>query len=194
MNSNNKIYNLQSLKEILANAKKVGLFGGSFYPAHIGHLEISKYAIDFLELDYVIWLVSPQNPLKPKYKTNLQDRCLYAESIVDSPKIIVSDVEKEIKSKYTFDTIEFFCNTFPKISFTWMMGVDCLETFHLWEQYENFTNFVDIAIFDRPGYTNLMESSLAGKELLKNMNNRVIFCHNKKIDISSSAIRAKTND
>ena len=193
MDSNKKIYNLQSLKQILAGAKKVGLFGGSFYPAHIGHLEMSRYALDALELDYVIWIVSPQNPIKPPYKTSLEDRSLYAASIIDSPKILVSNIEQEIKSKYTYDTIEFFCRSFPKIAFTWMMGIDCLKTFHLWEHYQDFTNLIDIAILERPGYENYLESTLYGKELLKNMNNRVIFCHNKMIDISSSAIRAKSN-
>lgn len=194
MDSNKKIHNLQSLKKILHGAKKVGLFGGSFNPAHIGHLEISKYALNFLKLDYIIWLVTPQNPSKPPYETSLQDRCNYALAIIDQPKILVSDIEQEIHAKYSYDTIDFFCKTFATINFTWIMGVDCLKEFHLWEHYNKFTQLVNIAIFDRPGYPDYMTSTIAGNELLKNSPNRVIFCQDKMIDISSSAIRAKSHD
>lgn len=185
---------MQSLKKILAGSKRVGLFGGSFNPAHIGHLEISKYALTFLNLDYIIWLVTPQNPLKPPYKTNYQDRCNQSLSIIDQPNLLISNIEQEIHSKHSYDTIDFFYKTFSSIDFTWIMGVDCLKEFHLWEHHNEFTNLVDIAIFDRPGYSSYMESTVAGKELLKNAKKRVIFCQDKMIDISSSAIRAKSHD
>lgn len=194
MESNKKIHNLQSLKKTLQNSNKVGLFGGSFYPAHVGHLEISKYALSFLDLDYILWIVAEQNPLKPPYKMDLASRCDYALRLNDEPKILITDIEKEINSKYSYETIKFFYYTFPKTKFTWIMGVDCLKEFHLWQHYKEFSDLVDIAIFDRPGYQSYMESTIAGKELLKSSKNRVIFCQDKMIDISSSAIRAKSYD
>ncbi len=189
MDSNNKIYNLQSLKNILKNKLRVGLFGGSFNPAHIGHLEISKYALSKLNLDYVIWLVAVQNPLKEKYKTSFSTRCIDAAKFTNHDRILVSDIEYEINSPNSFFTIDFFCRTFKDIEFTWMMGADCLESFYLWENYSKFTQLVDIAIFDRPGYSKFIESSNDTKELLKNSVHRILFCREKMIDISSTEIR-----
>lgn len=194
MDFSKKIYNLQSLKNTLSASTRVGLFGGSFNPAHIGHLEISKYALSKLNLDYVIWLVAEQNPLKAKYKTSFQDRCELAAKFIDDQRILVSNIEKEIASMNSFFTINFFCRLFPKTSFTWMMGADCLQEFHLWEGYNHFTDLVDLAIFDRPGYSNHMESGENIKELLKNSSHRVIFCKDKMIDISSTEIRRKLGD
>lgn len=194
MDFSKKIYNLQSLKDILSSGDRVGLFGGSFNPAHMGHLAISKYAMRALKLDYVIWLVAEQNPLKEKYKTNFQTRCIEAAKFVDDDRILVSNVEAEIGSANSFFTINFFCTSFPKITFTWMMGADCLKDFHLWEEYNHFTDLVDLAIFDRPGYSSYMESGDNIKELLKNPSYRVIFCKDKMIDISSTEIRRKLGD
>lgn len=194
MDFSKKLYNLQSLKDTLSSSTRVGLFGGSFNPAHIGHIEISKYALSALDLDYVIWLVAEQNPLKEKYNASFQERCAQAQSLVDDDRILVSNLEKEISSTNSFCTINFFCNKFPKIDFTWMMGADCLQEFHLWEEYNHFTDLVDLAIFDRPGYSNYMESGDNIKELLKNPSHRVIFCKDKMIDISSTEIRRKLGD
>lgn len=194
MESSKKIYNLQSLKDTLSHSIRVGLFGGSFNPAHVGHLEISKYGLSVLNLDYVIWLVAEQNPLKVKYNTSFEDRCIHASEFIDDNKILVSNVESEIKSQNSFSTIEFFCDSFPSIRFTWMMGADCLKDFHLWENYNHFTDLVDLAIFDRPGYSVYMEDGDNIKELLKNPSHRVIFCKDKMIDVSSTEIRRKLGD
>lgn len=195
MHSNNKIYDLQSLKDLLAcSGRNIGLFGGSFNPAHNGHIAMSEYGMLSLHLDYVIWLVSPQNPFKPKYKKSLEERSNYAASIIEDDKILVSTMEVEIDSKYTFQTIEFFCSNFKHHNFTWMMGADCLESFHLWENYDKFMELVDIAIFDRPGYSYYQKNTVCIKELMKNHKHRIIFCKNELVNISSTEIRAKYND
>ncbi|MBP7190122.1 MAG: nicotinate (nicotinamide) nucleotide adenylyltransferase [Rickettsiaceae bacterium] len=195
MHFNNKIYDLQSLKTILSgNPKKIGLLGGSFNPAHHGHVEMSKYALSHFNLDYVIWLISPQNPFKPKYKKTIEERANYAASIIDNSRILISTMEAEIESKYTFKTIEFFGLNFPNHNFIWMMGLDCISSFHLWEYFDKFTEFVDIAIFERPGYLSLAKSVEEIQGLMKSHNHRIILCKNKLVNISSTEIRAKNND
>ncbi len=189
MHSNQKALDLQ-----LLNRKKVGLLGGSFNPAHTGHLEMSKYAIDKLGLDHVIWLVTPQNPLKPPYAKTLEERAEYAAEVANKAPIIVSIIEKDIKSTCTYDTLLYFRKSFPETEFTWLMGGDCLGQLHLWEHFDEFTNLMNIAIFNRTSTSGYVESTIGGKflkkESLKNNQFRVIFCDNKLVDISSTEIRS----
>ena len=61
---------------------KIGILGGSFNPAHFGHVYISNIALKILQLDEIWWLVSPQNPLKVNYSTaSLKDRLKNAKKI-----------------------------------------------------------------------------------------------------------------
>lgn len=189
MNYNHKQLNLQ-----LLNDKRVGLLGGSFNPAHAGHLAMSEYSIDNLNLDLVIWLVVPQNPLKPSYAKSLEERELYANVIANHEKILVSTLEEEIKSKNTYDTLVYLHNACPNTQFTWLMGADCLAKFHEWENYDKFTKLVNIAIFNRRGSEEYKATTIAErmlqKESLKNNGSRVFFCDNELVDISSTEIRA----
>lgn len=190
MHSIPKIYNLQDLRATLSKGyHKIGLLGGSFNPAHTGHLEISKYAINELGLDCVIWLVAEQNPLKPGYEQTLQERASFANQVANHSKIIVSTMETEIHSKCTYDTLMFFVQNLPNLEFTWLMGADCIAQFHLWENFDKFADIMNMAIFARTGYENTTDS-IAWKELLKKHKYSIIFCTNTKIDISSTKIRA----
>lgn len=198
MHFTRKIYNLQDLKNTLHNnssntIKNIGLLGGSFNPAHIGHLKISQYALSELGMDYIIWLIAEQNPLKPPYKWTLQERAEFANHAANHPQILVSTAEIDIGSKCTYDTLLFLVHSFPNINFVWLMGVDCIAQFHLWENFDKFTEIVEIAIFDRTCDVDV-KNSIAGKELLKKRKHRVVFCTNKKINISSTAIRTAKHD
>lgn len=132
----------------------IGLFGGSFNPAHQGHLELSQHAIDALNLDQVWWLVSPQNPLKP-----INDMAPFANRLIEAkalasvqPKIIVTDLEAQLKTTYTIDTLRTLKRLFTSSRFVWLMGSDNLEKFHLWKDWEEIVKTVPIAVFRRPGY------------------------------------------
>lgn len=192
MNYNPKKLNLQ-----LLNNKNIGLLGGSFNPAHTGHLEMSKYALHKLSLDLIIWLVVPQNPLKPPYEMSLEERASYAAKVADHERIVVSTLEDEIKSRNTYDTLVYLRKTYHDTKFTWLMGADCLERFHEWENFDKFTNLVNVAIFNRKGCAKYLTSTVAGrslkKESLKNNQFHVLFCDNELVDISSTEIRASIN-
>lgn len=157
---------------------------------------MSKYALDKLGLDLVIWLVVPQNPLKSSYKTSLQERARYAAEVAKDERILVSTLEEDIKSQNTYNTLVYLRKTFPSTEFTWLMGADCLARFHEWENFDKFTNLVNIAIFNRKGSEDYQTSTIAGrvlqKESLKNNQFHVLFCDNKLVDISSTEIRAGT--
>lgn len=138
---------------------KVGLLGGSFNPAHDGHLAISLLAINKYQFDYVIWLVANQNPLKQDYKYDIFTRCADALSIANHPKIIVSSAEYDLGVYYAYDSLKALINRFSEVSFTWLMGIDNLGNFHQWYQYQNIPALCPIIIFDRPVSNRLVNNS-----------------------------------
>jgi len=134
--------------------KQIGLLGGSFNPAHEGHVAISEAALQRLSLDAVWWLVSPQNPLKQAATLAPFDtRVKQAEGIVTNPRIKVMDFEGEENLRYTIETLEWLGQQFPTTNFVWLMGVDCLDDFAKWKSWEKIMNIVPFAIFARPGYS-----------------------------------------
>jgi nicotinate-nucleotide adenylyltransferase len=196
MQNTSKIYDLQSFATLPLAGKKVGILGGSFNPAHAGHLAVSQKALE-LGLDYILWLVAPQNPLKPPYESSLKKRVELASQLVKcNPQIMVSFLEDEIKTTNTYDTLSYLTSHFPKTDFIWLMGVDCLKEFHLWENYDKFPELVDIMIFNRDGYEDLLVNSIAGKLLkaksCKKYESGVIFVEEKLSGLSSTEIREMT--
>jgi len=132
---------------------RVGLLGGSFNPAHGGHLRISREALKRLRLDQVWWLVAPQNPLKPKRDTAPFDKRLArAEAVARDPRIRVSDLEARLGTRYTVDTVARLQARFAEIGFVWMMGADNLVTLHRWRRWEQLVRRLPIAVFDRDPY------------------------------------------
>ncbi len=90
----------------MSDRKRIGLLGGSFNPAHRGHLHISEAALNRLNLDEVWWLVSPQNPLKSADgMADMDDQIAAAKAYASNPDIIISDLERELGTVYTIDTL-----------------------------------------------------------------------------------------
>lgn len=133
--------------------KRIGLLGGSFNPAHKGHLAISEEALKCFKLDSVWWLVSPSNPLKdPSELAPLDVRMKQAQKLATNPRILVTDLEQKHDLNYTFKTLEYLKRTFPDSKFIWLMGTDCLLEFSKWKHWEKIIEMVPFAIFARPGY------------------------------------------
>ncbi len=132
----------------------VGLLGGSFNPAHDGHRYISLLALQRLRLDQVWWLVSPQNPLKPRIEmAPFAERFAGAEAMARDRRIVVSDFEQRIGSTYTADTLDRLTRRFPRHRFVWLMGADCLVEIHRWRRWHDIFRTMPIAVFDRPTYS-----------------------------------------
>ncbi len=131
---------------------RIGLLGGSFNPPHEGHLHVSDMALKLLGLDYVWWLVSPQNPLKPtRGMAPLDKRIADATRLVHQRKVIVTDAERLLGTQFTVDTLAALKRRFPGISFVWLMGSDNLETFHRWKDWARIPAMVPVAVVMRPG-------------------------------------------
>jgi nicotinate-nucleotide adenylyltransferase len=135
----------------LTRGMRVGVFGGSFNPAHEGHAHVAETARRRLRLDRVIWLVSPQNPLKSAHETaDLAERMAGARSLARGPNMIVSDAETRFGSQYTIDTVRAFKARFPGVKFVWIMGADSLATFHRWRGWTQIMREVPVAVVSRP--------------------------------------------
>jgi nicotinate (nicotinamide) nucleotide adenylyltransferase/ribosome silencing factor RsfS/YbeB/iojap len=130
--------------------------GGSFNPAHGGHLHLSRLALKHLDLDEIWWLVSPQNPLKPArgmapFAVRLEDARRVAAA---QPRILVSDLENRLgSSRYTADILGTLRRRFSRLRFVWLMGGDNLVQIPHWERWAEIFQTVPIAVFDRPSYS-----------------------------------------
>jgi nicotinate-nucleotide adenylyltransferase len=136
-----------------ADGLRIGLLGGSFNPAHAGHLYVSETARKRLGLDAVWWLVSPGNPLKDKSSmAPLGVRLDGARRIAGrNPAIHVSALERQLGTIYTVDTVKALQRRFPKLRFVWLMGSDNLEQFSRWRRWDEIARTSPIAVIQRPG-------------------------------------------
>lgn len=140
----------------LEKGMRIGLFGGSFNPAHEGHAHVAETARVRLGLDKIIWLVSPQNPLKPKDETApLAERIALISPFI-GPHDIISDFESQIKATYSLDTLRALKARYPGVKFVWIMGADSLANFHRWRGWVQIARMIPMAIVSRPGV--LMQS------------------------------------
>ncbi len=137
----------------LGPGMRVGLLGGSFNPAHEGHAHIARTALTRLRLGRVIWLVSPQNPLKTARATaSLAERMAGARRFAAGPRMIVSDLEARLGSRYTLDVVLRLKARYPAVRFVWLMGADNLASFHLWRGWQKIARSVPICVVARPGW------------------------------------------
>jgi nicotinate-nucleotide adenylyltransferase len=139
---------------------RIGLLGGSFNPAHEGHLAISLEALKRLRLDRVWWLVSPQNPLKPTDETaDLEKRLAGARRVARHPRVTVTDLERRIGTRYTVDTLGWLSRK-CRARFVWLIGADNMAQLPQWRRWRCLVRMVPIAVFDREPYSYV---ALAGR-------------------------------
>ncbi len=136
----------------VAPGLRIGLLGGSFNPPHEGHIHVSEMALKKLGLDYVWWLVSPQNPLKPSQDTApLDKRIALATRLVHARRVIVTDIERLLGTRFTIDTLAALVRRFPEVHFVWLMGSDNLVDFHRWKDWPGIVELMPVAVVMRPG-------------------------------------------
>ena len=171
----------------LENKKKIGLLGGTFDPAHIGHIKISITAKKIFKLDKVIWAITKKNPYKKNSSLNLKERISYAKKISLKNKFIkIGFYEDKIKSNKTINLIKFFIKKNKNTEIYFIMGADNLINFHKWKKYNLIPGLCKILVFDRDGYKSKSLKSLSFK---KYNNKSLEFIKFKKVKISSSQLR-----
>ncbi len=137
----------------LWNSARVGLLGGSFDPAHQGHVHASLVALKRLRLDRVWWLVTPQNPLKPgSLRLDFNERMKRAHRAADHPKITVTDVERRLGARYTADVLDRLTLRYPSVHFVWIMGADNFVQLPQWRNWTRIMSTVPVVVVARPRY------------------------------------------
>lgn len=129
----------------------VGLFGGSFDPPHQGHVHVTLEAMKAFGLDRVWWLVSPGNPLKSRGPAPIDQRVEAARSIMQHPKVEVTDIEDLTSTRATADTLAALRRLYPQVRFVWLMGADNLAQFHKWKDWRLIMDTVPVGVVARPG-------------------------------------------
>ena len=138
--------------------RRIGLLGGSFNPAHEGHLHVSQQALQKLGLDEVWWLVSPQNPLKtadglePLATRVALARKLAGHGLIRG-RIHVDAPELALGTRYTLDTVVALRRAYPHARFVWLMGADILPQLVRWKDWRRLFEAIPIAAFARPGWS-----------------------------------------
>ena len=165
---------------------KIGILGGTFDPAHKGHLTISKEAVKRFMLKEVIWAITKKNPFKKKSNTNLIIRIKNCKKIIGNKKYIkVGFYEDIIKSNRTINLINFFYKK-KKREIYFLMGADNLVNFHKWHKWKTISQKCNIIVFDRHGYKKKSLNSTTYRRLNKK---NLKFIEFNKVNISSSQLR-----
>ena len=166
--------------------KRIGLLGGSFDPAHKGHLAISKEAVKRFKLKKVIWAITKKNPFKKKSSLDLANRIKICKKILKKIKTIeVKFYENKIKSNKTISLINYFTKD-KKNEIYFIMGADNLINFHKWHKWQIISKKCNIVVYDRHGYKKKSLNSKTYKSLNKE---KLKFINFNKVNISSSQLR-----
>jgi len=128
----------------------IGLLGGSFDPPHEGHVHITKLALKFFNLSKIWWLVCPENPIKSVTPSDLNSRFLASKIIMKHPSVVITDLERKFKTKYTFQTLIKLKKLYPSTKFVWLMGADNLINFHHWKNCDWIMKNIPVGVLARP--------------------------------------------
>jgi nicotinate-nucleotide adenylyltransferase len=192
---------------LISSGMRVGLLGGSFNPAHEGHLHVSRMCRRALSLDRIWWLVSPQNPLKSERDmASLATRLAAARRLAAAdPRIHVTDIETRLGTRHSIDTLRALKRRYPGIRFVWLMGADNMLQLPHWKNWRSLLNEVPVAVYPRPGFSLRARSSLAARSihyaiyensdapLLAELHPpALVFLEGKENNQSATALRAKS--
>ena len=165
---------------------KIGILGGSFDPAHKGHLAISKEAAKRFKLKKIVWAITKKNPFKKKSSQNLSARIKYCKKIIKKTSFIeVKFFENTIRSNKTINLINFFTRN-KRNEIYFLMGADNLINFHKWHNWREISKKCNIVVFDRYGFKKKSLNSKTYKSLNKE---KLKFINFNKVNISSSQLR-----
>ena len=169
--------------------KKIGILGGSFDPAHKGHLLISKIALRKIKLKKIYWVVARKNPFKKKPLYSLKKRLLLAKKITkNTKKIKILYLDEIIKSSRSIEVVKYILKKYKAKDIYFIVGSDILLELHKWKSWKRIVKLTKLVVFSRKGYDRNRVNSVVAKYL---KNKKIKYIKNKRINISSSSLRRK---
>ena len=173
---------------VKASNKTIGLVGGTFDPAHKGHIAITKIAIRKLKLSKVLWIVTKKNPLKHSPYYSLSERLKKAKELTKGiKKIQVLHLDKRVNSSRTINIINYLVNRKKLKNIYFIIGADNLINFHKWKDWKRIVKLTKLIVFSRKGYDRKGSKST----VTKYYKNKITFIKNRPIVISSTELRKK---
>lgn len=169
---------------------KILLFGGSFDPIHIGHIEAAKKAIEKLNIDKVIFIPTNQTPLKSNnlVASNKDRYNMILRSIKENKKLDVSDYEiKKQDVSYTYNTVKHFKQIYKGDDLYFLIGTDRVKDLEKWYNIDKLKNLITFIFVPRNNEN--LEEIIAKNDFLKKIN--YVILELPIIKISSSYIREK---
>ncbi len=130
--------------------QSIGLFGGSFDPPHQGHVLVAKRALKRARLDQIWWIPSPGNPLKSRQPAPMSARISAIQTLITHPKMRVCDIETQLNTRYTIDTLTKLQSLYPSVHFVLIFGSDILSEMHRWHQWDKLAHAAPICVIARP--------------------------------------------
>lgn len=171
---------------------KIGIFGGTFDPPHLGHLIIAAEAHAQLKLDRILWVLTPAPPHKQNQRVApLADRLdMVLAEIGSDPAFELSYVEIDRPGPhYAVDTVRLLSGQYPGAELCYLLGGDSLRDLPLWYHPHEFCDLVNqIGVMHRPG----AKFNLDGLEqVIPGIKKKVVFVNSPLLEISSRQIRAR---
>ena len=171
---------------VKASNKTIGLVGGTFDPAHKGHIAITKIAIKKLKLSKVLWIVTKKNPFKDNPYYSLSQRLKKAKEITRGiKKIQVIHLDKRVNSSRSINIINYLVNRKKLKNIYFIIGADNLINFHKWKDWKRIVKLTKLIVFSRKGYDRKGSKST----VTKYYKNKITFIKNRPIVISSTKLR-----
>lgn len=132
--------------------RRVGLLGGSFNPPHAGHLHIARLAMAKFGLDFVWWIVTPQNPLKDRadMAPYTQRFAKVTDMLNAHPRQMPTHLERDLGTTYTYETVNALKTRYPHTDFLWICGMDNALIFHRWDRWRDLIRTLPIVFIARP--------------------------------------------
>ena len=173
---------------VKASNKTIGLVGGTFDPAHKGHIAITKIAIKKFNLSKVLWIVTKKNPFKDNPYYSLSQRLKKAKELTKGiKKIQVIHLDKRVNSSRSINIINYLVNRKKLKNIYFIIGADNLINFHKWKDWKRIVKLTKLIVFSRKGYDRKGSKST----VTKYYKNKITFIKNRPIVISSTKLRKK---
>ena len=174
---------------MVSSKNEIGILGGSFDPAHNGHLQISKIAIKKIKLKKIYWVVTKKNPFKKKPFFSLKQRLTKIKKLVGKTKIIeILYIDGIIRSSRSIDVVKYILKKKKPKNLYFIIGSDILSELHKWKSWKKIVKLTNLVVFSRKGYDKKSTKTIVAKHL----NNNINFIRIRPIQISSTILRKKS--